>query len=173
MNVKVFGPSPLATKKALRGHEETFHVHAADCSDCRFYGGEEPCEFTAEDAIAVEDFFYGPDAGSFDPHEPGSWLFDFWFAPCTKDLPTSAAPKAETKPFTCQTEGCDREANHRVGHFDRGERKVAKWMWSSPDEATHCLDHCVEEVSRQNGSGRRARSGEVETGHDGRRWKVL
>lgn len=82
MLLKIQGPNLRDQSKG------TFHVHSADCADNAKY--EEDCytyPLDLDSMLAVEDHIYGPDAGDFDLDNPGDWLYDFHFMPCTKGLP--------------------------------------------------------------------------------------
>jgi hypothetical protein len=80
MNLSVFGPNLRRT-----GSPETFHVHAADCADCRkpVYRDEPPMILEAATKVEVCDSVYGPEEFNC---ESGENLFDFKFFPCTKGL---------------------------------------------------------------------------------------
>ena len=80
MNLSVFGPNLRHS-----GSSETFHVHSADCADCRkaLYQDEPPMTFEADTKVAVCDGVYGPEEFNC---ESGEYLFDFKFFPCTKEL---------------------------------------------------------------------------------------
>lgn len=81
----VFGPNLNDQSKG------SFHVHKEGCGDCKFYGagkrfgGDEVPPSTTE-ATTYEEIVeevYGPDEFNYDPEtEIGTYLADFWFAPC-------------------------------------------------------------------------------------------
>jgi len=99
MNVKIFGPNLRDQSKGQ------FHVHAAECGDCKHYGPEgkfggeggehdEPVVFV-ETAAGCCEYVYGDIVTSDYGYQPGSaeyddlidaWISDFWFAPCVKEL---------------------------------------------------------------------------------------
>jgi hypothetical protein len=86
VKVHVFGPNLSRAGEQLG----TFHVHAAECGDCRHYGpgrkygGERTLTMDVASAEEIVRRIYPEDEfeGSTD-----SFLGDFHFAPCVKELP--------------------------------------------------------------------------------------
>lgn len=94
-DVRVFGPN-LSSRGQAMG---TFHVHAAECNDCKKYGpgrqyrGDAMHETPVETYKSVRDIVlavYPPDDFCYDIAEDyGSYRADFYVAPCVT-LPEEA-----------------------------------------------------------------------------------
>ena len=93
MKVAIFGPN-LSGAAQRSGN---FHVHAADCGDCKHYGygrkfggdndpGKSDMVIEATSKWDVADFFYGPRAGDFDGTVEEN-MSDFHFSACVDALP--------------------------------------------------------------------------------------
>ena len=52
----------------------------------------------------------------------------------------------------CAHDGCEAKVvDHYIGHFTRAGRVSAKWCYTiDTAQATHCVEHAVAEVNRQN-----------------------
>ncbi len=85
MKVKIFGPN-LSGAAQRKGD---FHVHAADCADCKFYGpgrkyggDSKPTAMEAETEKAVVLSIYPPDDFEYDEKDWTGFAAGVWFAPC-------------------------------------------------------------------------------------------
>jgi hypothetical protein len=77
MQLAVFGPNLRDQSKG------TFHVHTADCADCRRYRDEERLDMDANTREAVVLEIYPPEDFDYDiATEFGMYASDVWFAPC-------------------------------------------------------------------------------------------
>ena len=95
MQVKLFGPNLRDQRKGQ------FHVHTADCGDCKYYGpgtkhgGDDNgwkldvnsrFEVSAELNVDILSDYGLTEEDAEGKELLNSWLSDIWFAPCIKEL---------------------------------------------------------------------------------------
>lgn len=100
MKIEIFGPNLSDQRKGQ------FHVHAADCGDCKHYGprgkfgGETGWKIEADSKLAVSEEIHCDILGDYGltPEDAEGremlldWLSEIWFAPCIK-LPKEGGPE--------------------------------------------------------------------------------
>jgi hypothetical protein len=136
MYLKIFGPNLSDQSKG------TFHVHKADCEHNKFYGpgrkygGQFPMAEPTVDldnAYAVVEYCYSDqiDERMHDEttreDEIEDLLSDFWFAPCTDELPHDASDR-EGDTYECWV--ADQKGTwHKLKSDDK--LGVVSWLMTS------------------------------------------
>jgi pyruvate/2-oxoglutarate dehydrogenase complex dihydrolipoamide acyltransferase (E2) component len=122
MNVTIHGPNLNDQSKG------SFHVHAANCRDNRWEitknSSVGPTDFDASSVLDVVEMIYSDILAENPDETVASYVSDFHFCPCTKDLPYETNPQ-ETNTMSTTENTTPETATAAVESKPKATRKPA------------------------------------------------